>query len=613
MSERTYTTVLQVSVGGAVLPDPLALRLVEGWVDASLNVPSAFQLTFSDKDGTLTGQFPQLTIGAPVVLLPFADGRAGPPMLTGEVTALEMDADPATGRHLVVRGYDPAHRLLRNRPVVGYAQMTASDIVRRVAARCRVPLGRVDATTTVYELATQPGTTDWDFLSGLAAENDVRLACNGEGRLEFTALPRAAGAPSETTEAAQSPFVLDFGSNTLHSRVALTAADQVDRVSVRGWDMLTRRTLVAPAPARTNTGITADLTPGRVTPLFGPAEATATSAPYTTMAQVTQAARALAEDITGSFAELEVAVTGNPELKPGTPVSVNGAGAPFEGKYTATGVRHVFASGQPFTTWLTVSGRQFRSLYGLASGGAPGGAASAPPMPGVALGVVTNTKDPLKLGRVRLRFPWLSDTYESDWCRVAQVGGVRGGGLTLPEVDDEVLCAFDRGSLAHPYVLAGLYNGIDRPPKEPQGRPAVDPTSGRVNWRSMTARSGHTVELIESGGPAGGGGGILLRTGQGRLRIEMDETSTTLTIDSDDTVTINGMRGVRVESAGDLTLRAGRSLNLEAVGQVGVKAGGSVQVDAAASVSLKAIANASVTAASVTLTGPAVLRNGIPF
>lgn len=595
MSETTFTTLLQVSVGGAELPEPLALLLIEGWVDASLNVPSAFQLTFSDKDGLLTTEFPRLTIGAPVVLHPFTDGRAGPPMLTGEVTALEVDADPASGRHLVVRGYDPAHRLLRNRPVVGYAQMTASDIVRRVAARCGVALGRVDATTTVYELATQPGTTDWDFLSGLAAENDVRLACDGDGRLEFTALPSAAGAPSDATPAAQSPYVLDFGANTLHSRVAMTAADQVDRVSVRGWDMLTRRTLVAPAPATANPGITAGLTPGQVTPLFGQAEATATRPPFTTQAQVTQAARALADDITGSFAELEVAVTGNPELRPGVPVSVNGAGTPFEGKYTATGVRHVFASGQPFTTWLTVSGRQFRSLYGLASGAT----ASAPPMPGVALAVVTNTKDPLGLGRVRLRFPWLSDTYESDWSRVAQFGGVGGGGLLLPEVDDEVLCAFDRGSLAHPYVLAGLYNGVDRPPEEPKGRPPVDPTSGRVNWRALTARSGHTVELIESGGPgaaAGSGGGILLQTGGNGLRIELDEASTALTIGSDGSVTISGTRAVRVESAGDLTLKAGRSLSLEAVGQVAVKAGASVQLDAIGSVSLKAAVNASVTA-----------------
>ncbi|MEU5433687.1 VgrG-related protein [Streptomyces sp. NPDC020719] len=632
MSEKTFTTVLHVQIEGAVLPDPLAVRLIEGWVDASVNVPSAFQLTFSDKDGQVTAKFPQLKIGAKVVLSPFTDGRRGDPMLTGEVTALEVDAEPGTGRHLVVRGYDPGHRLLRNRRVVGYPNMTASDIVRRVAGLNGIALGKVDATPTVYELATQPNITDWDFLSRLAAENDVRLSCDNEGRLDFAALAPASGAPADTTPAAQSPYVLDFGANTLHSRIAMTAAGQVEQVTVRGWDMRTKQQLAAPAPAVTSPDIAADVTPGVVSTPFGAAEITATSLPYTTQSEVTHAARALADDVTGAFAEVEVAVTGNPSLKPGVPIAVRGAGFPFEGKYTATGVRHVFASGQQFTSWLTVSGRQFRSLYGLASGGTD----QAPPMPGVAVALVTNTKDPMNLGRVRLRFPWLSETYESDWCRIAQFGGVRGGGLLLPEVNDEVLCAFDRGSLEHPYVLAGLYNGIDKPTREPDGIPAVDPTSGQINWRALTARSGHTVELLESGGAARASSGIRLRTGGGKLSVQLNEARTTLTIDSDGTVTISGARGVDISSGGDLSLKAAGALKLtagtsvdikagmgvdvkagmkfgvQAGGEAAINAGGAVEVNALGTASIKALGNANITALTVELTG-ITLRNGLPF
>ncbi|MBD0741173.1 VgrG-related protein [Streptomyces sp. CBMA152] len=632
MSEKTFTTVLHVQIEGAVLPDPLAVRLIEGWVDASVNVPSAFQLTFSDKDGMVTTKFPQLKIGAKVVLSPFTDGRRGDPMLTGEVTALEVDAEPGTGRHLVVRGYDPGHRLLRNRRVVGYPNMTASDIVRRVAGLNGIALGKVDSTPTVYELATQPNTTDWDFLSRLAAENDVRLACDNEGKLNFAALDPASGAPADTTPAAQSPYVLDFGANTLHSRIAMTAAGQVKQVNVRGWDMRTKQQLAAPAPAITSPDIAADITPGVISTPFGAAEITATSIPYTTQSEVTHAAQALADDVTGAFAEVEVAVTGNPELKPGVPIAVRGAGFPFEGKYTATGVRHVFASGEQFTTWLTVSGRQFRSLYGLASGGTD----QAPPMPGVAVALVTNTKDPMNLGRVRLRFPWLSETYESDWCRIAQFGGVRGGGLLLPEVNDEVLCAFDRGSLEHPYVLAGLYNGIDKPTREPDNIPAVDPTSGQINWRALTARSGHTVELLESGGAARASSGIRLRTGGGKLSVQLNEARTTLTIDSDGTVTISGARGVDISSGGDLSLKAAGALKLtagtsvdikagmgvdvkagmkfgvQAGGEAAINAGGAVEVNALGTASIKAVGNANITAMTVELTG-ITLRNGLPF
>ncbi|MFE6461148.1 VgrG-related protein [Streptomyces cinereoruber] len=593
MSEKTFTTVLHVQLDGTPLPDPLAVRLTEGWVDASVNVPSAFQLTFSDKDGTLTEKFPFLKVGAMAVLSPFTDGRLGEPMLTGEVTAVEVDAAPGHGRYLILRGYDPGHRLLRNRRVEGYPNMTASDIVRKLAGLNRVPIGRIDATPTVYELATQPNITDWDFLSRLARENDVRLSLDPAGRLVFAALPPASAAPSDTTPAATSPYVLDFGSNTLHSRVSVTAAGQVGRVDVRGWDPRTKQALTSPTPAVASRDIVSDITPAQLAAPFGAAELAATGTPFTTQAEVTQAAAALADDVTGSFAEVEVAVTGNPALKPGQPVAVKGAGFPFEGRYTATGVRHVFASGRQFTTWLTVSGRQFRSLYGTVSGGGE----PAPPMPGVAVALVTNTKDPLSLGRVRLRFPWLSATYESGWCRVAQLGGRGGGGLVLPEVDDEVLCAFDRGSLEHPYVLAGLYNGIDRHTPATDRVPPVDPTSGRVQWRALTSRTGHTVELREEGGRTRASHGIRLRTSKGGLSVELNEARTTLTIDSDGTVTITGARGVTVES--------GTDLKLSAVGRIELSAGMGVDIKAGAKFKVSALTQAVVNAPSfITSTVP---------
>ncbi|MCT9092708.1 VgrG-related protein [Streptomyces sp. ASQP_92] len=590
MTEKTFTTVLHVQLNGTVLPDPLALRLVEGWVDSSVNVPAAFQLTFSDKDSKLTTKFPMLKIGAKVIISPFTDGRRGDPMMTGEVTALEMDSEPGSGRHLLVRGYDPGHRLLRNRRVEGYPNMTASDIVRRIAGQNGLKLGKIESTSAVYDLATQPNITDWDFLSRLAAENDVRLSFDNQGKLNFAGLDPASGAPSDTTPAAQSPYVLDFGANNLHSRATMTAAGQVRKVNVRGWDMRTRQKLQAPVPAVTSKDISADMTPGQVTLPFGASELTATQVPYTTLSQVTHAAKALADDVTGAFAELEVAITGNPELKPGTPIAVKGAGFPFEGKYTATGVRHVFASGDLYTTWLTVSGRQFRSLYGLASGGTE----QAPPMPGVAVALVTNTKDPLRMGRVRLSFPWLSATYESDWCRVAQFGGKGGGGLLLPEVNDEVLCAFDRGSLEHPYVIAGLYNGIDKHTREPDNYPAVDPTSGEINWRSLTGRSGHTVEILESGGAARMESGIRLRTGKGRLHIQMNEARTSLTINSDGSVEIKGTRSVDIEAGGNLSLKAGGNLSLKSGGAIEIDAGMAINVKAGLALDLKAGGEASL-------------------
>jgi len=66
---------------------------------------------------------------------------------------------------------------------------------------------------------------------------------------------------------------------------------------------------------------------------------------------------------------------------------------------------------------------------------------------GVAFAIVTNNKDPDGLGRVKLKLPWMADAAESDWARVVTpMAGAGRGFYCLPEVDDEVLVAFEHGS-----------------------------------------------------------------------------------------------------------------------------------------------------------------------
>jgi uncharacterized protein involved in type VI secretion and phage assembly len=84
---------------------------------------------------------------------------------------------------------------------------------------------------------------------------------------------------------------------------------------------------------------------------------------------------------------------------------------------------------------------------------------------GVVVGLVTNNQDPDGLGRVKVKFPWLSDVDESSWARIAApMAGKQRGACFLPEVDDEVLVAFEHGDMRFPYVLGALWNGQDAPP-----------------------------------------------------------------------------------------------------------------------------------------------------
>src|SRR4051812_41670159 len=85
--------------------------------------------------------------------------------------------------------------------------------------------------------------------------------------------------------------------------------------------------------------------------------------------------------------------------------------------------------------------------------------------PGVVTGIVKSLNDPEGQGRIQLHFPWLSDSQVSSWPPVAaSLAGKDRGQFYMPEIDDEVLVAFEHGDFDHPFVLGFLWNGVDVPP-----------------------------------------------------------------------------------------------------------------------------------------------------
>jgi uncharacterized protein involved in type VI secretion and phage assembly len=119
------------------------------------------------------------------------------------------------------------------------------------------------------------------------------------------------------------------------------------------------------------------------------------------------------------------------------------------------------------------------------------------------VGLVVDNRDPEKLGRVRLRFPTLSDVDATWWAPLAALGaGKDRGWFFLPDIDDEVLVVFEHGDFRRPVVLGALWNGVDVPP---------DKNGGGNERRVIVSRKGSRIELdddkgtitIEDGGKVG--------------------------------------------------------------------------------------------------------------
>jgi uncharacterized protein involved in type VI secretion and phage assembly len=575
MPAQDFSNQLSVSVNGAPLPPDLAALLVQSVVDDSRSVADLFVLRFRDSHN-LVLEKAGIQIGTPIKLAVATNESDAPvPLLEGEVTALEKEHD-GTGTFTVVRGLDKSHRLTRGRRVADFQQMTVSDVVTKVAQKAGLTVGTVDSTTTVHKQLSQGNVTDWDFVRGLALEVGAEVAVV-EGKLEFRKPTQASEAPGGT-DATKEPLVLELGKNLLRMRSIVTSAEQVPQVQVRGWDFTAKRAVIGTAPAATKAAEIGNK-PAELAGKFGAPMLVAARTPHLTQGEVDDAAKALAEHVASGFAELEGVMRGNPKVRAGSAVTLAGAGKPFDGKYTVTASRHVFDPESGYQTWLTVSGVQDRTLRGLVDGDGGSAAASGG---GVVIGQVSDNRDPEQLGRVRVLFPWLDDKFVSDWARTVQPGaGPERGALVVPEVGDEVLVAFEHGSFQRPYVVGGLYNGVDKP--KSFDVPLIDQNSGEVNHRSFVSRTGHTLAFVEA---AAGANAIRIRSGDGKLTLDLDQQQTTITVKSDGTVTVTAKNGVTVDSGTGTLNLTGKDVKISAKSGVKVD-GGAGDVDVSSGTGVK--------------------------
>ncbi len=481
-----------VKIDGRALDGPIEMMLEEVVVHDHLHLPDMLELRFRDEEQELLANA-RAKVGSTVEVAATGVGRdaADKPLFKGEITALETEYEAASGSHAVVRGYDKSHRLMKLRKTRAWNEVTLGELARELAGEASISVGAVDSTFIRYEYVAQVNETNWEFLQRLALESGYEVSTE-LGTLQLRRPPPADTAPAEADVRVEAqPLQLVLGTNLRSLRVRVTAASQVEEVTVRSWDWKTKKEMVGQAPARTSSVQVQDK-PAQLAARFKATPSASVTHTLDSQAQVDAAAKSLAELVAAASAEAYGVVDGNPTLKAGEAVSISNAGASFDGKYLVTASRHVFDE-EGFRSHFEITGRQVRSVLGLVSSGQ---ADEDSRFFGVVIAIVTNNKDEEGNYRVKLKFPWLDGNMESGWARVATLdaGSGQRGALFLPEVNDEVLVAFEHGDFRRPFVVGRLWNGVDKPPEI-----KID-GSGKVEHREYRSRLGHILRFSDKDG-----------------------------------------------------------------------------------------------------------------
>lgn len=582
-NESALITHAIVKVDGTLVPTKVMDRMIEISVESSMYLPDMVILVFHDNELELIdgNTFPlgaKIEVEASDVI----DPRQTDPIFKGEIVALEPDFLNGTMATMTIRGYTKGHRMHRESKSQVWKDVKDSDIATQIASNNGLST-KIDATNEVFQHIFQHAITDMAFLRQRAERIGYEVYIQDE-TLHF-----------HKPDPTGSPVKLEWGNELLTFRPQLSISDQVNEVTVRGWDPKKKEAIVGQA---SSSPTAPEIGMGN---WGGQAAQTALSAakklevryPVQSQSDADAVALGILNEINGSFIEAEGEAMGQPTLRAGMLVDLVKLGTKFSGKYKLTSVRHVYSVSDHYKTFITVEGHRPRTFSYLLRA-----QTEVTPWAGVVPAIVTNVdissdskNSSMDYAMVKVKYPWLDDSQESFWARLTGPGfGKQRGVYFMPEVNDEVLVAFEHGDFNRPYILGGLYGGKDDP---------ISPISqifadGQVKTRVIKTRTGHTIRFVD------------LQGGEEFIEIVDAKQNTRILMDTQNKkIEMTSKGDIQIEAEGNMTLKAKGAIDVQATRGLTAK-GQTVDVSAQSNGSFKASAKLDLQGATLSAQGSGI-------
>ncbi|MDA0167306.1 VgrG-related protein [Solirubrobacter ginsenosidimutans] len=437
---------LEIKVAGAALEPRWRNSMIEMKVVDSLTLPDMALVRLKDPTGDAIDSHP-LQLGKDLEIKASATGeRATTSIFKGQIAAVEPEFG-AQGVVISIRAYDKAHKLNRQRKTRTFQQMSASDMIRKIAGDSGLS-AQVTATSVVHEFFQQSNETDWDFAWRLALMHDYEVVVD-DTKLQFRPANKGDGG---------APVTLTYQDTMISFRPRMSGVQQPKTVNIRAWDPKGKKVITGTSASGTTTS-KAGVERSKVSNDLGGGTTAIADRVAANNGEANALAKSTLDRMSDAFYEADGVAFGNPKITAGCKVKVAGVGQQFSGTYTVTSSTHTYRGATGYQTSFQISGRSSRTLLEL----------MRPPQErdwsaSLVVGMVTNNNDPDQMGRVRVKYPSLSDTEESAWARIAtpSAGNARGL-LMLPQVDEEVIVGFEHGDTRRPIVVGSLFNGRDKP------------------------------------------------------------------------------------------------------------------------------------------------------
>jgi phage protein D/phage baseplate assembly protein gpV len=523
-----------LKVNGAPLAEQWLNELVDLRIRRALGLVGRATLRFSDPGFALSATN-LFALGAEVSITLKGEGE----LMAGSVTGVSLEQSYSQHPELAVTVDDVAYKLTRGTTVKTYLQAKYSDVIAQLGSSAGVAV-EVDTTSEVHEYLLQAG-QDLAFLNSIVER--VGYVWWVEGK---KLLVKKAGPPKVAVRLVLNESLLDFSVRASGLRPT--------GLTVNGWNPDQQDAIVGkngnPSDSPNATFVSKYV--GASSPLDAAAASVADPSAGTT-SEADSIASGLYEDWTSSAVVARGTCTASSYIKPSAKVEVADAG-PASGTYRVSEVEHIFNSSGFFTRWVAGHRRPSALVDTL-------GAPSADPgfiAPGLVVAIVTNGNDPDNVGRVKIKYPGIGGAIESPWARVVALGaGNARGTVFQPEVNDEVLVGFEFGDTRRPVVIGGLFSKVNALPTSGSGF-----ASGKVNFRRITSRKNHVIELAD--GDAPNEQHIMLKLGTAEHKVRLGADRFDIEVAKGKPITIKaGDAKFDISATGDVTIE-GNNVTIKA-------------------------------------------------
>lgn len=265
-------------------------------------------------------------------------------LLVGEITGLEPEFFHHEPPTLTVRGYDKRHRLMRKRETKSFVNMKDSEIAEQIATHAGI---RVEAQDTRISLdyVLQHNQTNLEFLQQRADKIDYELAVEGE-ILHFRPRPNH---QSEVLKLTRQVELLEFFPR-------LNTLNQHQEVTVRGWNPKAKQEFVSQTTGLDGNKLMKGATSGpeRVRKAFGGTGDVSVDVPVASQEEADQLAKSWFARMALGHVAGEGTCIGQPVMRAGSVVQIDGLGERFSGLYYVISVEHSYKPTRGYRTAFSV-------------------------------------------------------------------------------------------------------------------------------------------------------------------------------------------------------------------------------------------------------------------